>query len=159
MIYSWNDHEWTTSNLDINVGSVIHETKKIQLQNLINKLNPDIISLNETYLKAKNDLVIDGYNIIRADRQIKIGGGAALCIKSAITAKINPTSFSPLDKICRITIKTKNSELAIFTIYSPPKAALCNTFCDYATKKHKHFIIVGDFNAKNRLWHCSSDNQ
>ena len=70
--------------LHFNIHSIIQNSKQIQLRHLINKHSPDIISLNETWLKPTSQLCIEGYTIIRSDRESRTGGGAALCIRSNI---------------------------------------------------------------------------
>ncbi len=59
--------------LHVNIRSIKTKQKQILLKNLINKHDPDIISLNETYLTNKSKLQIEGFDIIRADRIAKKG--------------------------------------------------------------------------------------
>jgi len=87
---------------------------------MINKYNPDVISLNETFLKPKIDLTIDGYNVIRSDRLHRIGGGAAICLKTNITCKeINLSSISEDDNACGALIESNNQALAMFSYTAP----------------------------------------
>ncbi len=109
----------------LNIRSTKADTKQIQLRNLINKHNLDIISLNETFLKPSNTLTVDGYNIIRSDRQSRTGGGAALCIKSNLTCReLYIDNLIGDDNACGIQIESNHQSLAIFTINSPPKVTL-----------------------------------
>ena len=97
--------------IHINIRSIINETKQIQLRNLINKYNPDIISINETFLKPKNQLEIEGYNIIRSDRLNRLGGGAALCIKTKLIHKeIHLDNLSNNDNVCGLTIQSNTQQ-------------------------------------------------
>lgn len=57
--------------MHLNIRSIKTATKQTQLKELTIKHNPDIISLNETYLTDKSSLTIEGYNIIHADRTAK----------------------------------------------------------------------------------------
>ena len=138
--------------MHLNIRSIINETKQLQLRNLINKYNPDIISINETFLKPQKCLEIDGYNIIRSDRLNRPGGGAALCIKNNLPHKeIYLGNMIKNDNACGLTIKSSSHTTAIFSIYSPPKEPLNLPLFDHIAKSHKHFIILGDLNAQNRL--------
>ena len=48
---------------------------------IIEDINPDIIGLVETHMKREENVEIDGYKIIRKDRQ-REGGGLLIGIKS-----------------------------------------------------------------------------
>jgi hypothetical protein len=145
--------------LHINIRSIISDSKQIQLKTLINKYNPDIISLNETFLKPNTTFEIEGYNIIRSDRLDRPGGGAALCIKSNIKhSEINTSKLNNNDNACGLSIKINNIVSTIFSIYSPPKEPLNSELFNHIILTHKHFIILGDLNAHNKLWHCKKEN-
>ena len=140
--------------------SIINETKQILLRNMLNKYNPDIISINETFLKPQSQLEIEGYKIIRSDRHNRPGGGAALCIKNNLIHKeIYLGNLNKNDNACGLIIHSSTHSTAIFSIYSPPKEPFNLPLFDYIAKTHKHFIILGDLNAQNRLWHCKKDNR
>ena len=146
--------------IHLNIRSIITDSKQIQLRNIINKHNPDIISINETFLKKHIPLEIEGYNIIRSDIQNRPGGGAALCIKTNLIYKeINLGNLIGNDNACGLSIQSSRLATAIFSIYSPPKEPLNSSLFDYIAKTHKHFIILGDLNAQNRLWHCKKENR
>ena len=67
--------------LHLNTQSLIPDTKKIQIDSLIAKHKPCIISFNETFLKPNLNLEIEGFNIVRSDRTNQRGGGALLGIQ------------------------------------------------------------------------------
>ena len=70
--------------LHLNIQSITqtkaNNLKSPQLESLISKDIPDIISLNETFLKPKKKFSIEGYKIFRTDRTNTKGGGSALRI-------------------------------------------------------------------------------
>jgi len=80
-----NNNQDKLKILHLNIRSITSTPKQLQLKHLIARHGPEIISLNETYLTDKSTLIIEGYNIIRADRINKMGGGAAICIKSNLS--------------------------------------------------------------------------
>ncbi len=113
--------------MHLNIKSIKTATKQTQLKHLIKNHNPDIISLNETYLTKKSNLTIKGFNIIRAD--------AAICIRSTLDfQEINLGKISGPDDAFGLTI---TSAIVIFSIYSPPKAPLNQTLFSKITKNHK----------------------
>ena len=146
--------------LHFNIHSILQNTKQIQLRHLINKHSPDIISLNETWLKPDSILFIEGYTIIRSDRENRKGGGAALCIRSNLPHKeIYLKDINNEDYVCGLSIESNHQHLAIFTMYSPPQEKLNTLLFNRITSSYKQFIIMGDLNAQNKLWHCKKDNQ
>jgi len=86
------------SILHLNIRSIIATDKKTQLDQLIYLHNPDFISLNETFLKPSHSLVIEGYEVFRHDRQIRKGGGAALCVRNSIKGKLITFDDSVLEE-------------------------------------------------------------
>ena len=53
---------------------------------------------------------------------------------------------------------SKNIKIAIFSIFITPQEKLNKIFFDFIIKNYKHFIILGDLNAKIKLWHCKTTN-
>ncbi|RNA14238.1 AP-like endonuclease reverse transcriptase [Brachionus plicatilis] len=138
--------------------SILSESKKIQISQLILNNEPDFISLNETFLNTSSIFSICNYQIIRSDRIGKRGGGSALCVKSHIKGhQLDTTEFNETTGF--ITTIKPNFEIAIFSLYSSPTTPLDEKFFEYVIKNFKHFIIIGDFNAKHTRWSCDSNNQ
>ncbi len=155
-----SDKQVNLKIMHLNIRSIKTATKQTQLKDLTIKYNPDIISLNETYLTDKSSLTIEGYNIIRADRTAKKGGGSAICIKSNLNFKeLYLGNISGPDDACGITVTSANRQIAIFSIYSPPKAPLNHTLFTKIIEDHRNFIIAGDLNGQNKLWHCKKENK
>lgn len=62
--------------IQINVNSLISISRRYNLQQFINKHNPDILLLNETKLNSRHRLLFYNYIMIRKDRKdSKQGGG------------------------------------------------------------------------------------
>jgi len=148
------------SILHLNIRSIIASDKKAQLDQLIYLHNPDFISLNETFLKPTHSLVIEGYEVFRHDRQIRKGGGAALCVRNSIKGKLITFDDSVLDEYAvGFLAKTAYGEVAIFTLYITPSNKVLNARLFAFITKFNKFILTGDLNAKSKLWHCPSDNK
>ena len=150
--------------LHINIQSItnskINETKKILFENLIAKTKPNFISLNETFLKEKNKLHKDGFNILRSDRTLSKGGGAALAIHCDTKfEEIKIEDILNSENAVGAKIETSdNKDIAIFSIYNPPKQNLNQNLFNFVHNNFKNCKIIGDLNAKNKLWHCSNEN-
>ena len=146
--------------IHLNIQSIDSETKKLQLTRLAQIHKTDIISINETFLKPNKNLEIDGYSIIRSDRQLpKKGGGAALCIKNNLVfQEIDLSSVKKFDEATGVLLSIDDHlKIAIFSIYSSPSNPLNLDLLEYIEKNYKNFIITGDFNAKSKLWFCEKD--
>ena len=146
--------------LHLNIQSITQTKanylKSPQLESLISKYIPDIISLNETFLKPKNNFSIEGYNIFRTDRTNTKGGGSALCIKNNIKGSEILMNIDILnDNVTGFLLESVDKKIAIFSIYSPPKSKLNPKLFEYIKSNFDHFIILGDLNAKNKSWFCS----
>jgi len=85
-----------------------------------------------------------GYEIVRFDGDIQLGGGLLMLVKDGI--KYIPLTNINSIECQRIEILTKCGKLNIANVYVPPLFSLPNT------------IIVGDWNAKNKLWNSSYEN-
>ncbi|RNA00277.1 RNA-directed DNA polymerase from mobile element jockey-like [Brachionus plicatilis] len=144
--------------LHLNCQSIISDSKKIQISNLINETNCYVLSLNETFLKKQHNLYFEGYVTLRSDRTEKKGGGTALCIKKSIIG--THIKIDSIPETVGYKIKLKNgNELALFSHYSSPSSELNEKLFEYAANNFKFFLKVGDFNALNTSWFCPTTNK
>ena len=150
----------TMSILHLNIRSITTPDKKVQLNNLIHLHSPDFISINETFLKPKHALEIEGYRVLRHDRLVRKGGGTALCIRNNILGKQIKFDNSILDEYAvGFLAKTAYGDVAIFSLYITPSYNALNTNLFSFISKFGKFVLTGDLNAKSRLWHCPVDNK
>ncbi|CAF1041935.1 unnamed protein product, partial [Brachionus calyciflorus] len=136
-----------------NCQSILNIEKISLIQDLIFRNNIEVVSLNETFLKPKDDFKLNGFNIYRADRIDKRGGGAALAIKKNIISKKIETP--PNNELVGVEITTdNNSTLSIFSLYSSPKSHLDFNLLEFIFFNHPNSILLGDLNAKHQKWYC-----
>ena len=129
---------------------------KEQLKNfLFNTPNPpDVVCIEETFLKEKHQSPrINGYDIIRKDRTNKEQGGLAIYIKIGLNFNVLSIQDNKNLEAQGIEIKTIHGHLKIINAYVPGNnvdkedlAPICN---------NKRTILVGDFNAHNKMWGCT----
>lgn len=129
-----------------NIRSV--NSNRANLMCIVRKHDPDVILLNETWLKTNQNFFIKSYNIIRQDRQDGYGG-VATCIKSNIIFD-HVRNFSN-NIIQSITIKI--SDIHIINIYSSSndnitKPALDDIFQSLPNKT----LLMGDLNSHHPTW-------
>lgn len=66
----------------INVNSIKHNARRLELLNLLSTTNPDIAPLSETKLNENDKITFADYNLIRTDQPNSTnGGGTAVLIK------------------------------------------------------------------------------
>ncbi len=134
------------SIIHINIRSIISTEKKISINNLITKYDPDFISINETFLKPNHSFHIDGYKIYRIDRLYKRGGGTALGVRSTIEGK--KIDFSNITKNeYAIGFQLKTSQTVIISLYILTSNETLNSSLFECMAKYKKLIITGDLNA------------
>jgi ribonuclease HI/exonuclease III len=129
--------------------------RSAELKNYLSTVekSPDIICVQETFLKANKLFKLDGYVIIRNDRAERPGGGLATLIKEGISHRVIDSPAN-IECLC-IEIKSKNIKYVIVNVYIVP--CIHVDFDEYkGIFNFKNAIITGDFNAHNTLWGSST---
>ena len=131
--------------------------KKDEIYWLVHSTDIDILCITETWLDdaiINEDVYIDGYSIIRKDRNFKRGGGVLMYIKDSINFK-ERNNINTNDTIeiiwSEIITKGNSPNTLIACVYRPPNADkeyfenMLDTF-QKANLEEKEIIILGDFN-------------
>ena len=132
-------------------------------QFILNDLNPDIVSVNETKLsdfRANMLLNYENYNIINKSRhQNKNGaGGIAILLKKNINfIQIVDNAFNELEIIV-INIFIKNITLTLVSYYNAPHLNLNIRILEQLNTRYQNLIILGDLNSKAMSLGCKSTN-
>lgn len=131
--------------------------KKTDLIFMINKYNPIVIALVETWLKPGYVFNIPGYTCLRDDR-LDGYGGVAILIKNCI-------SFSPItfpshafsERINLVGLQLDN--ISIISIYlSRSSFDILNEVNNLFSVLTRPFLILGDFNCHHQSWGCGITN-
>jgi exonuclease III len=126
-----------------------------ELRQIIHNQNIDTICLQETFLNTNKPLKIPGYSIIRKDR-IGRKGGLAIIIKDNL--KFVETIHDNAIEYQEIKVFLQNDQISILNVYIPPDSQIIYENIEKTFKKNTKTIILGDFNAHNRIWGCSQNN-
>jgi len=126
--------------------------KIAEFKNCIAKMKkqPDIICIQETFLKEGKRLLIPTYNTERRDRENKSkGGGVAILVKENLP-------YTVLDKIdsieeISIAIKLNGQTVNIANVYNPPDINI-NSSKYTLLAERSNTIIVGDLNTYTPLF-------
>ncbi|PHT96334.1 hypothetical protein BC332_34740 [Capsicum chinense] len=117
----------------------------------------DILLLNETHLTSQMYYRLRGYEFYRTDSPLgNSWGGAGLLIRSGVSHYLDDTKSLATKKLqtVGVTLPTKNGEIHIASIYSPPSGGTVteDEYKDLITKLGPRFILGGDFNAKHTYY-------
>jgi hypothetical protein len=144
----------------------LNSTKLDDLRQYANRYNPNAICLTETWFTRarEENTAISGYTCYTANRQLRVGGGAAIYLHSDINATIADRYTSPT--VSAIWLKLCHPLLVntiICCIYHPPSSNhnitleyLENTLCKLMSKFPNYKIfIAGDFNCISLDFFCA----
>lgn len=132
--------------------------KIIEFRDHIISNNIDIALLNETWLTAQHTLYVPSYTIYRSDRQNAAHGGVAIIIKNNIKHTQIPFINTEIIEQVGIKVYTNTDELHIFSCYFPGSTnrdvlrKYKHDIIKLTTHTRKSYFLIGDFNAKHRLW-------
>ena len=173
------------SQLDSNQPS-LDRTKIFELNAYININKPDIVILNETWLKKSvqnTEVFLDpmySENVFRNDRsQIshpsdptnhkkfrKNGGGVLIAIRSDIKATFKRLSAKKGAEILAIELTIDGKKFVFCTIYrvgtlgAPNHESIVNTIKTfYKTRNQRKIFIVGDLNLSSVSWPITNNSQ
>ena len=145
----------------INIQSL--QSKLELVKNFLARTKTDILSISETWLDKNRTVFIDGYTIVRCDREGRRGGGACLIIHDSID-HTNITYPGP-PGIDMVTIRIHNCilgkhDMCITSLYIPPNNTnITNSFFCSLIGQAEHSLILGDLNAHHQLWKSKKNNQ
>lgn len=120
----------------------------------------DVVLLTETFLSKEKTLKINGFNVLRHDRNSR-GGGVLIAIKNIWKYK-NLNIENRNDQIemigCKVKIEAQR-DIDIVSIYINHKLKLNNRHLNnFFNKLSDTFIVGGDVNAHAIEWGCASNS-
>lgn len=130
------------------------------LKILIKDHNPDIILLNETWLKKSHSVRCKGYHILREDREDGYGG-IAIMIKQHISYQVTNINNNTLNPNIQLqTIFLPQVNLHILNIYCPSQHLIQKqNWINLIQPINKPLLIMGDINCNHTAWGSSLDTQ
>lgn len=141
--------QWNIRSIKSNYNNLI---------NIISEFDPDIVFLNETWLKKDDKINIKYYSIERDDR-FDGKGGVAFLIRDNLqyevmnkSKKVKDTGFQS------IIIKIRN--IKFINVYNPPNNKLVISDIEqlFNKKDQDQVIVMGDLNAHHNLWGSFQNN-
>lgn len=135
--------------------------KYCDIYNFINTEEIDILSLNETFFKHKstNHNLINGYIMLRCDREYSNGGGVAIIIRNTLKFQVIKSSSNEDHELIAIEIEDGSNKIVIVSVYTPPSSQSEFSFLNEFLNNYKNLIIIGDLNALHPMWFCNKSNK
>ncbi|KAJ8967934.1 hypothetical protein NQ317_000813 [Molorchus minor] len=127
-------------------------SKKNELLEIADRLDPDVIAIQETKMDSRHEFRMRGYKVYRQDRNIR-GGGVAVLVKSNITH--HQTRAGGLGNLEAIGVEIqlpRREPLHILSCYQPPNSPLLGEDLGDLFPDALQVIAIGDFNAKSPQW-------
>jgi len=127
--------------------------------------NIDILCAQESLLWSRNNLWVNGFNLVRKDITSSNERGICILIRNNISFSTLDLSFisHPSVEIQGISLSLDNNPLAIINIYRHPNQYTSFSFYEnllfFLRANFTNFIIVGDLNAHHSWWGCDYDDQ
>lgn len=154
--------------IELNVGSLISNTKRHQMQTFLKTHKPDAVLLCETQLNEKHNIHFPNYNFIRTHRipNSLIRGSGILLAAKYDHIKIDTRCWGLTSLECTaIQIPTDGKPLMLIAAYRNPSDNTNRTFTDDLNKIYRAhnrtstIIIGGDLNARHRFWNNDNNCQ
>uniref|UniRef100_A0A8C2BUC3 Reverse transcriptase domain-containing protein n=1 Tax=Cyprinus carpio TaxID=7962 RepID=A0A8C2BUC3_CYPCA len=141
----------TLSILQWNARSIIANGQ--ELKNFIEELEvkPNIICIQETWLKPTLDFIIYGYTVVRKDRDTT-GGGVATFIQQGINYRNIELNVLVDVEVVLVDIWIGRTKIKIINFYNPCKKIVREMLDGMYEGENGKVILCGDFNAHNTLW-------
>lgn len=138
-----------------NANSVNNQRQEL-IDMIINN-TPDLVLLQETYLKPRHRLAVPNYVTYRTDRETR-GGGTAILVKRTIMHTEIQRKYKEGIEGTGVRIFTSTTPIDIWSIYIPPGINIYINALKDLLNHDAHFLIAGDLNAKSQAWGCISGN-
>jgi hypothetical protein len=130
--------------------------KIFELEAFLGARDVDVLAMSETKLLKTDKFYINGYSVIRKDRESNTrGGGVAILVKRGIPyarVRLPDTEFEAA------AIKLTHNNIIIIAMYNRPanKYKISSLLKIYNTANN--IIIAGDLNSKHKDWGNESNN-
>eukprot|EP00116_Pleurobrachia_bachei_P010141 sb/3470403/ len=127
------------------------------------------VGITETWLKSyisDAQITVPGYNVLRADRELKIGGGCLLYVNTEIPITRHMSWSDRQTSL--VTAFSEEQNLFLACVYRPPDTE-DSLYANALTKLQEEInfvskengvvpeiIILGDFNLPHMDWVCTS---
>src|SRR5664279_3728546 len=129
--------------------------KTYELKSLLLRDNYDVICIQETHLTEKVNYELNGYSIIRRDRELRKKGGLLIAVKEGLTYQTKDTTG--VIEYQHIELQSKEGNIHILNVYIKPLEVHVTSHLTHLFNQTRA-IVLGDFNAKHHLWMSKTED-
>lgn len=112
--------------------------------------SPDIICVQETWLKLQLNFTLQGYTIIQKDRKLGNGGGVATFIKQGIGFRNIVRDVE--QEVVVVEVWQRSQSHKVINFYNPCEKLSLKVLENIGGNIGDKVIWCGDFNAHSMLW-------
>lgn len=126
------------------------------IKTLLHAVKPAATCLQETFLSKDSSFLLGKCSIFRKDREAHVrGGGVAIVVSPSYPSEQVILSTHLEAVAARVYV---GSVVTICSLYVPPHERICvEDLEDLLTQLPEPMLLLGDFNAHNRLWGSAHD--
>lgn len=111
---------------------------------------PDLLCVQETWLRPEWDFVLQGYTAVRRDRAEGRGGGVGIFVRTGV--KYSVMNLGKEQESIRVKVWTEEDEVTIINYYNPCQKLSLDVLNQIGGEVRGKQIWCGDFNAHSTLW-------
>lgn len=112
-------------------------------------VKPNVICVQETWLKPSLDFIIHGYTAVRKDRSHVTGGGVATFVQQGIDFRAINSDVQT--EVVIVEIWTNRGKIKVANLYNPCQKLTKVMLEGIWERGNGKVIICGDFNAHSSL--------
>lgn len=158
MKYMYSNNKESLRILQWNAKSILPRVTELSM----NFEGFNIILISETWLTAKKQFIIRGFDTVRKDRIDRMGGGVAILISNGVKYKRITDIYECDSKIeaCAVQIYTNGESLTFVSCYRPPNDdnILASEWKRFFSQFDDKVLFGGDFNGHNAIWGSTYTN-
>jgi hypothetical protein len=134
------------------------KANKLSFENALLHHKISIACISETWLKPYENFKINGYNILRDDRNDGYGGTSIIIKNNIPFSQVNIIhDLQDTLQLTAIEIEINYRKITIVSLYGIPKHKLpCDTWLNIIQQIKTPYLITGDFNAHAPEWGCNN---
>lgn len=114
------------------------------------KEKPDLVCIQESWLKPQLDFIIEGYVANRRDRRDGAGGGCVTFVKEIISYRTIVSGTELECVISEVCVEGKN--LVVINFYNPCRKLELSKLEEIEKVNRGNTVWCGDFNAHSTTW-------
>ena len=130
--------------------------KKAELEHLLTKKDPICLCLQETKLPYNSTCTLPGYSAFLKNLEVPDGGDAHGGVGVFVRKGISAFQINLDTRLQAVAVSIKfRKRITICSVYLPPAPAVIHKWQleSLIEQLPRPFLLLGDFNAKSKLWY------